>query len=167
MTMKHNHAEAFALMKYASKDGAVVEMIWNSRDGVTPFTLMSKDDRVEMQHVEWKSDLYAPDHPHTHAPDHPHTGLKVGDRVFVDMTMERGRQVARAQIEWVRKSIPETDVETPEETEQLITDMAQSWVDGGDPDIVVVDEKLLAELQAKAPKILTWTERTGHSGRHG
>lgn len=159
MKPKHNHAEAFAVMRYASKDGSVTEKLWNSRDGVTPFTLMSKDDRVEMQHVEWKSDLYAP--------DHPHTGLKVGDRVFVDMTMERGRQVARAQIEWVRKSIPETDVETPEETEQLITDMAQSWVDGGDPDIVVVDEKLLAELQAKAPKILTWTERTGHSGRHG
>lgn len=49
MPMKHNHAEAFAVMRYASKDGSVTEKLWNSRDGVTPFTLMSKDDRVEMQ----------------------------------------------------------------------------------------------------------------------
>lgn len=157
MKPKHNHAEAFALMKYASKDGRAAELLWNSRDGVTPFVVSSKDGQVELQHVEWKSDLYAP--------DRPNAGLKVGDRIFVDMTMERGRQIARAQVERMHKMIPETNVETSEEIELLITDMAQSWVDNGDPDIVVVDEKLLAELQAKAPKILNWTERTGHSGR--
>jgi hypothetical protein len=36
--MKFAHAEAFAQMRYVSKDGGGL-VIWNSRDGVTPFVL--------------------------------------------------------------------------------------------------------------------------------
>lgn len=32
----YQHAEAFCLMQYASKDGSEREIVWNSRDGVTP-----------------------------------------------------------------------------------------------------------------------------------
>ena len=131
MNPKHNHAEAFALMKYASKDGAVVEMIWNSRDGVAPFTVLSKDpaDGV-MKHVEWASDRYAP--------DYPYNGLKVGDRIVVSMTEERARQIATLRAD---KSAFKDEAER-EEAIRNITESSMS-----DPDIVVVDEKLLKELQ--------------------
>lgn len=42
------HGEAFQLMLYSSKDGAVKRWFWNSRDGVTPFGTFVGD--VELQH---------------------------------------------------------------------------------------------------------------------
>lgn len=168
------HGEAFKLMKYRPSQRAtgvpvnvtVSEHVWNSRDGVTPFMIGSHPTKlgpewadVEWEHVEWKLDRLEP--------YWPHMGLKVGDRIFLDLTMERALEIAKRQFDRSKLAFPGTDVETPEEIEQLLKDMAQSWIDNGDPDIVVVDEKLLAHLQRHCPKPRNWTERTGHSGRYG
>lgn len=81
------HPEAFCLMKYASADGRIVEWIWNSRDGVTPFMIRSADGATELQHVDWQLDrclpLYQP------AP---------GERVFVDSTEARMRPRVEAYV---------------------------------------------------------------------
>lgn len=37
--MGHSHAEAFCLMQYQCKTCGHLETIWNSRDGVTPFSM--------------------------------------------------------------------------------------------------------------------------------
>jgi len=58
--VKHNHVEAFKLMQYADKLGNV-EILWNSRDGVTPFGITSRAGR-EMFHINWQQDRYVPDH---------------------------------------------------------------------------------------------------------
>jgi len=62
---QHNHAEAFCMMKYTSnkspKKRAEV-MIWNSRDGVTPFIFFVETLGMEFQHSDFKSDFYAPDY---------------------------------------------------------------------------------------------------------
>ena len=84
----YNHKEAFCLMKYRSRDGLLEEILWNSRDGVTPFCIMSRDGKTEMQHVEWSNDVCAP----THQP-------KVGDRIFVDVTRELAEPHLRAYID--------------------------------------------------------------------
>jgi len=149
--MKYNHSEAFKLMKYASKKTGpgpdpIVEYIWNSRDGVTPFVVASRlhnGDFVEMQHAEWMNDVY---HPY-----YPHVGLKVGDRIFADMTVERGREIARRQIDLMHSTMPSTNVETPEEIELLISDMVKEWMDIGDPIVVTVDEAVLARLRRQFP----------------
>lgn len=51
------HKEAFCLMKYASIDGQIVEWIWNSRDGVTPYGIMDRTGEVELFHVQWNMDV--------------------------------------------------------------------------------------------------------------
>lgn len=73
--MKYQHPEAFCLMRYQDTLGNV-EVIWNSRDGVTPFIVASRQGR-ESKHIDWQRDERAPDH----AP-------LVGDRVFEDQTEE-------------------------------------------------------------------------------
>jgi hypothetical protein len=84
MTSKtYRHGEAFCLMRYASKDNTVVEFIWNSRDGVTPFIICAKDEKTELQHVDWQKD----ERRENHKP-------MPGDRIFVDLSPDRAREIA-------------------------------------------------------------------------
>lgn len=53
------HGEAYCLMKYASKAGAI-EWLWNSRDGVTPFGIGPASDDNAMLHADWHEDSFAP-----------------------------------------------------------------------------------------------------------
>jgi len=85
--MEYNHREAYCLMAYVSDDGLTGELIWNSRDGVTPFCVTSRDG-VEMTHVDWAKDVYAPQF-------RPVPGM----RVFVDMTKEMASEAARENVE--------------------------------------------------------------------
>ena len=70
--LKHGakHAEAFCLMHYCFNSfefefllfGGRVEIVWNSRDGVTPFCIRCRHCGGEMTHVCWERDVYAPDY---------------------------------------------------------------------------------------------------------
>lgn len=61
-TPKPRHGEAFMLMNYACRCGHR-EVIWNSRDGVTPFGLDCPScGETSLRHVDWKNDQYAPGH---------------------------------------------------------------------------------------------------------
>lgn len=60
--MKYKHSEAFHLMQYQNERTGEIEWVWNSRDGVTPFIIHSRDGKDSMQHIAWKQDIYAPDH---------------------------------------------------------------------------------------------------------
>lgn len=92
---KLNHAEAFCLMLYRAKDGHE-EWLWNSRDGVTPFCIMSRNGQ-EMQHVEWHRDSFQ-----------PNRQPKVGDRIFVDVTRELAEPKLREYIDrfWEEGNYP-------------------------------------------------------------
>ena len=58
---KHQHAEAFWLMKYTCQDCGHEEVIWNSRDGVTPFGIRCMAcGEINMLHKG--PDRYAPNH---------------------------------------------------------------------------------------------------------
>lgn len=50
------HAEAFCLMQYTSDDGTETEVIWNSRDGVTPFSIMLLSGK-QATHSRWHEDV--------------------------------------------------------------------------------------------------------------
>ena len=137
---KYLHGEAFALMKYATKDGNVVEVLWNSRDGVTPFILHSADGEHELAHVNWQDDRCAP----SYVP-------AVGSRMFVDLTKERALEFKRRLVEhaWDDKEYP---MKENEELAALGKDGAayclayNEWQDG-QPDVVVVTQKILDELR--------------------
>lgn len=144
--------EGFKLMIYQCKFGHV-EIIWNSRDGITPFivscahveTLLGKCTG-EMQHICWPADLHAPDHVPA-----------VGSRVFVDLTIEKAREYRRRYVdEWWDKTgggAPSMKNSGNWQTrEDAIEALAKADVDSfapHTPDLVVVDHTLHLEFLAR------------------
>lgn len=81
----YQHAEAFCLMTYRADDGSEEEVIWNSRDGVTPFTVRLLSGKTAT-HVNWAADRAVPDHRLKHgeryfggAPEQPKLMIQLGD----------------------------------------------------------------------------------------
>ena len=111
------HAEAFCLMKYRSADGTEEEILWNSRDGVTPFMLTSKSGKM-MQHVAWREDLYRPDFK-----------PQSGDRYFVDATREL---VTPKLNEYVEKIFTEHDGGYWKTREEAFEALLPGWLHNGE-----------------------------------
>lgn len=62
---QYNHGEAFMLMQYSCQKLRCghYEIIWNSRDGVTPFAAQCPScGQPSLQHVNWRGDVRAPEH---------------------------------------------------------------------------------------------------------
>jgi hypothetical protein len=84
---KHAHTEAFCLMQYGfGGQHPPSEVIWNSRDGEVPHTVPNCDGIGDLIHLP-ALDSYAPNH----VPS-------VGDRIVVDMTAVRARQLAEDRV---------------------------------------------------------------------
>lgn len=114
----HHHAEAFCLMRYECRTCKHHEIIWNSRDGVTPFGCQCPScGKPELLHAFFGSDRYAPDH-------QPHRG----QRVWVTMTKERALALARRSVLRSKKEGPET-----ERTIELVAE--EFYRDGTAPDL--------------------------------
>lgn len=115
--MAYAHGEAFCLMAYISDDGETGELIWNSRDGVTPFCVTSRDG-VEMIHTDWDKDIYA-----------PHFRPVPGMRVFVDMDQDMALE-ARENVErwWDHPDYP-MSARWPDK-EAAIKAFIKDYVDG-------------------------------------
>lgn len=60
--MKYKHREAYCLMNYKCEDCKHYEVIWNSRDGVTPFGTACPSCSGSLMHVYFFSDKCVPDH---------------------------------------------------------------------------------------------------------
>ena len=87
---KFVHGEAFRLMHYrCEKNPLHLEIIWNSRDGVTPFVITCRQCGSASQHVEWSRDEFAPDYA---------TYLKIGDRYFRNGRAAEARGFMRERI---------------------------------------------------------------------
>ncbi|KKM86143.1 hypothetical protein LCGC14_1281980 [marine sediment metagenome] len=96
-TKAHQHPEAFCLMRYRCEECKRVEVLWNTRNGVTPFILSCKYCGGESSHAPpWQDDKRAPDHVPVY-----------GDRVFVDLTPQRHELLARKSFErmWKRGTL--------------------------------------------------------------
>lgn len=121
----YQHAEAFCLMKYATKDGSEVEWIWNSRDGVTPFGVMNRARTQELFHVAWELDRCLPNYQPL-----------PGERIFIDLTRERAEHFARRRIEryWDDGEYPMS--RTFKTQEQALTELLKGMLRPGAPDII-------------------------------
>lgn len=95
-----SHKEAFALMLYRCETCGFEELLWNSRDGVTPFGVGCRRCGEDAMHVEWYRDRYLPDY-----------DPKPGDRYFRDGTEAEARAIMRRRLEGGRG----TPFEVPEE----------------------------------------------------
>lgn len=60
---KYNHKEAFCLMQYKCQSCGHYEIIWNSRDGVTPFMLSCPScSDGNLEHIKWHEDSCLPNY---------------------------------------------------------------------------------------------------------
>lgn len=50
------HQEAYCLMQYDADDGTETEVVWNSRDGVTPFGITLRSGKPAT-HARWGEDV--------------------------------------------------------------------------------------------------------------
>ena len=88
MAKDHKFAERFSLMRYSCQCGHS-EIIWNSRNGVTPFcTSCPSCNQPTLQHVEFGRDIYAPNHK-----------LNKGQRFWRDGTKEEAKAIIKEHCE--------------------------------------------------------------------
>lgn len=114
----YNHAEAFAIMRYRCEDCGLEIAIWNSRDGVTPFTIGCRARcGGTMLHVHWSHDRRDPEYM-------PH----MGEYVFIDMPQEVKLVIARMRVEASKGT--EFYPDTPEQHAELIKGIAESFQEG-------------------------------------
>lgn len=116
--MSYKHAEAYCLMTYRSDDETEEEIIWNSRDGVTPFTITLRSGKPA-RHVNWRDDVRDPDYK-----------PKPGERIFVDLTPERAEEHARRVMSnW--EHLPQRELPS-------LKELTQSYLRDGAPDLIEV-----------------------------
>lgn len=138
----HVHGEAFMLMQYetavpgpftAADDARhtapfIREVIWNSRDGVTPYCVIAKDGVTELRHVRWSEDVYAPNHVPA-----------LGDRIFVDITVDRARAAAtRNARKWWDEDAEWSPRKRYATVKEFIEVLAEGYYTPGGPDLIVV-----------------------------
>lgn len=127
---EHKHVEAFNLMKYLSDDGTEEEIIWNSRDGVTPFVVSLRSGK-SATHVDWVRDVYSPDF------DPP-----VGSRVFVDLTLEAARRYAEKRTEQYWRTNAFGCRQMYKTKDQMVDALVTETLDRpGAPDLIEVTEE--------------------------
>lgn len=91
--MEYKHKEAFCLMQYQCKECGRIDVVWNSRDGVTSFVInclqceVSGNTLAEMTHINWHLDKCVPDH----IPE-------AGQRVFIDMPLNVKQLYAKVKV---------------------------------------------------------------------
>lgn len=123
--MSNSYGDAFLRMLYRSDDGTEEEWIWNSRDGVTPFTVCLRSGKTAM-HVDWDRDQYLPDYK-----------PQPGERIFVTLTYERAKAIAERQATKMLKD-PNLRKEIVRDKSALMLKLMDTYRIGEAPDILEV-----------------------------
>jgi hypothetical protein len=137
-------------MQYQDKVTGEIEVLWNSRDGVTPFTITSRAGN-EAQHVNFQNDIRAPDF----VPPK-------GTRIFVDASPDQPH-IRRSAREYVEKywtldiggGMTMRNTLTNENGAQLTKGQAvdffiAEWTKPGSPTIIEVGVDIPTPTPAKA-----------------
>lgn len=104
---QYQHGEAFALMRYTCKECRHSEVIWNSRDGVTPFCFQCPScGESTITHVDFWMDTCVPD-----------WQLKPFQKFWRDGTPEEAEAIIRARISSMAAAGQPT---SPERVEELL-----------------------------------------------
>lgn len=94
MDSEYNYAEAYCLMTYRCEKCGCTEVLWNSRDGVTPFIINCEKCNGQMQHTDWNEDKrvenYIP---------------KIGQRVFIDMPLDYYKIFCRVRAKQIKDNV--------------------------------------------------------------
>ena len=127
MVMDYKHGEAYCHMQYRCSNGHLM-IIWNSRDGVTPFGMKCRECDADALHINWQQDqcdpLYQP---------------RAGELIWVTMTMEDARVLASEMVEkyWDHPDYPMS--ETFPSKEEAIERLAKGYCEPeGQPRLTVM-----------------------------
>lgn len=131
VTRPYLRPDAYVVLLYRSIDGAEEEEVWNSRDGVTPYTITLRSGRPAV-HVNWTQGVPRP----SYAPP-------PGSRVFVDLTEDIARENATA---FVKRIWDDDGAEGMLARNQFATpaDMVETMIadiQPGEPALVVVPKE--------------------------
>ena len=143
--MQFKHKEAFCIMQYQNQRTKEIEKLWNSRDGVTPFMILSKDKKDDMIHINWGQDKID-----------PHFDPPIGSRIFMDLTEERARESVQKRIDnfWDRKAFGKSMKDhygTKENAFNKLMEGMKEEIERKQPMIVVVDQNI-KDLFAARPR---------------
>ena len=140
---KYRHGEAFCHMMYVSDDGREIEWLWNSRDGVTPFIISSRNGK-SMRHSYWGEDRFDPDYK-----------PQPGDRIFVDCKPEMVREKAVEYVNryWDNAEYPMKKVfADPRTREDAVQHFVTEWTKPGSPYVLVVSETAPPSSESTTPE---------------
>ena len=117
MNNTYKHVEAFCLMNYECEACGHRQVIWNSRDGVTPFTTSCEKCGKAATHVRFNEDKRVPNHV-----------LQPGDLYFDDLKLKEYIPLAIKRLD----QFDGTEYEVPQEEKyKKAVDMAsEEWHKG-------------------------------------
>lgn len=124
------YKEAFCLMYYENPETKTGFMVWNSRDGVTPFIV--HEDGKEYQHAHWGMDRRCTNEEYIKK----HI-LVPGQRIFRDVTPEEGKEWALKRLQ----SAKGTDYEVEEGSDrwnELLLSLTEDFSKPGEPTMAKV-----------------------------
>lgn len=127
LSNKYDHQEAFCLMTYRCKQCLKEEVLWNSRDGVTPYIIRCQACGGESSHINFEKDKrelnYFP---------------PSGSRVFVNLTHDRYLIYVRAKVQAFWEADHMSFRERFGSKEAAYEALSKSKMTPGEPDIMVI-----------------------------
>lgn len=121
--MSHIFNEAFKWMYYSNESGTKGYWIFNSRDGVTPFSFTA--DKEYFNHISWNKDFYR-----------PYYIPKENDLIWSNLTKSKSIEIAKSRIASAPQYLPK-DVDKDEFTNQLANGIFE---DGKQPMLCIIKE---------------------------
>jgi hypothetical protein len=131
MESKYKFNEAYMLMYYENAETKMGFMVYNTRDGVTPFCVV--EDGKEYQHTHWGMDRRpAQGYVEKHI-------LVPGQRIFRDITPEEGKNFAIARLRQA-KGTPYEVEEGSEQWNELLASLTEEFSRPGEPIMVKIQK---------------------------
>ena len=117
-------------MRYESAETptpSVSRLVWNSRDGVTPFGFTDPETGISLTHVRWNEDVRKPDHV-----PHPDQLVFVTEWPTLDEFTARARKMIERAPEYAPPDGPDRDALV----DQLARGMMRDCGEHGQPAVV-------------------------------
>jgi len=146
-----SHPKAFCLMRYKCQTCGAIELVWNSRDGATPFIIGCRNCDSVSNHVDWGNDVYFPNYEPV-----------IGMRIFIDLTQKAAEKSIRERVAEFWKD--EDFKENFKNKEEAVQDFMADYYDEGEPDLVIVTQEVIDELASKIEGSQEKEEKTEKEG---
>ena len=108
-------------MQYECQTCRFIEVLWNSRDGVTPFVIRCRRCGADAQHVNWNRDRRIPEYKPS-----------PGERVFRDGSPLEAQEIVRHRLDAGRAAgyVIDAEVERIMLADAINPDEMSAWLPG-------------------------------------